>query len=69
MVGDGHAMGVAAEILQDIWGGNRRGVSSRPPSPVGSVVAARRRRSWVEQEASGLHRSGAGHPEKPARER
>ncbi len=38
MVGDGHAMGVAAQILEDIFGARRRVVSSRRPSLFGTVA-------------------------------
>ena len=49
MVGDGHAMGVAAQILQHVFGATEGTVSSRPPSLFGRVAAARRRRSWAER--------------------
>ena len=35
--------------------GHRKVVSSRPPSPFGTVAAARRRRFWAEREESSFH--------------
>ena len=43
MIGDGHAMGVAARDNEAHVLGRRMGVLSRPPSPFGTAVSATRR--------------------------
>ena len=40
MVGDGHAMGVAAEIVEHMLGAAERCVWRRPPSLCGTVVVS-----------------------------
>ena len=57
MVGDGHAMGVAAQILQHIFGATEGTFQVDHPVLSVAVAAARQRRSWVAQEASGLRGS------------
>jgi hypothetical protein len=64
VVGDGHAMGVAVQIVHHVFGAPEGTFqvhhpiqSMERPMPSGE--------DWVAPEASGLHGSAVGHFEKP----
>ena len=66
MVGDGHAMGVAAEILQHILGAAEGTFQVHHPVLFETVAGAKQRRSWVRRAASTFRGSGAHHSGRPA---
>src|SRR5262245_48899045 len=60
MIGDSHAMSVAAQILKHIFRATEGAFSRKPPSLFGRTIATRQRKSSVGRGEPGFHGSSVG---------
>jgi hypothetical protein len=65
MVGNGYAMGVAAQVLEHIVGAAEGWFGVNDPSLFGTAVAATQRRSWVVQAEPDCRKGAVGHAQRP----